>query len=146
MDKSIFKKLFGKEACNNGFEFSFGGWFKESNECVIAIDLQKSNYGKYYYVNIKVFIQGTFGKTYVKSKALVKNEIGNIFTRTPPEYDDVLDIESTLEFEERKEKLHKLFSDFIVPETNKTITRAGIKSLAESGEFLLPAIKKELGL
>lgn len=95
MEKSEFKKFFGKEARNNGFEFAFSGWFKESTECIIALDLQKSNYGNYYYINIKIFMQGCFGKQYVKSKYLVKNEIGNIFSRTPDNYAEVLDLDSS---------------------------------------------------
>jgi hypothetical protein len=48
--------------------------------------------------------------------------------------------------EKRKADLAKLFSDFIVPFTDKALSKSGIRELAEKGEiFLLPAVKIELG-
>ena len=75
----------------------------------------------------------------------MKNEIGNIFSRTPDDYAEVLDLDSSLEYEIRAKKLHKLFSEFIVPFTNKMLTRSGIKEMSQNeDDFLLPAVKEEL--
>ncbi len=133
-------------AKSNDFESAFSGWFKESNECVVVLDLQKSNYGNYYELNIKTFIQGMFGRHYTKCKDLVKNDTGHFFGRQPKEYNCVLDLDSQIDDDLRRAKLDSLFKDFIVPTTNKTLTRAGLGELAKSGVFLLPAVKKELGL
>ena len=47
--------------------------------------------------------------------------------------------------EERNTDLIKLFSDFIVPFTDKALLKSGIKELAEKGEItLLPAVREEL--
>ena len=146
MESKEFKKLFDVLARNYGFEPAFGGWFKESSECIVVLDLQKSNYGNYYELNIKTYIQGAFGMNYSQCKDLVKKDIGDIFTRQPKEYNDVLNLDAPFEYSIREQKLRELFSDFIVPDTDKTLTRTGIKELAKSGVFLLPAIKKELGI
>jgi len=58
MDNKEFKKVFGDIAKVNGFDRAFGGWFKESSECILVLELQKSNYGDYYYLNIKIFCPG----------------------------------------------------------------------------------------
>ena len=60
MDNTEFKKQFGEIAKASRFDRAFGGWFKESNETIIVLELQKSNFGNYYQLNIKVFIQGFF--------------------------------------------------------------------------------------
>ena len=145
MENKEFKKLFNEIAKSNGFQSAFGSWFKESDECIASLFLQKSNYGNYYELNIKTFIQGLFGETHKKGKVL-KNAVGDLFTRQPQEYNDVLTLENSMEIDDRKNRLEKLFSDFIVPETNQTLSRAGIIELARNGEFILPAVKKELGL
>jgi hypothetical protein len=45
----------------------------------------------------------------------------------------------------RKERVENLFSGFIVPFTNKALTRTGIKELVEQEKILLlPAVKEEL--
>jgi hypothetical protein len=137
-----FKKIFDFIAKSKGFERAYSGWFKESSECIAVLDLQKSNYGNYYELNIKFYIQGMFGRIYKKSKDLVKKDIGDIFTRQPNEYRDVFDLDSFYDEETRKEKLEDLFSKYIVPITNEALTKAGIRKLESKEEiFLLPAVK-----
>jgi hypothetical protein len=146
MESKEFKKLFDTIARHHGFELHFGGWFKESNECIVVLDLQKSGYGNYFELNIKTYIQGVFGNHYRINKDLVKKDTGDIFTRQPKEYNEVLDLDSLLDANTRKQRLEALFTNFIVPDTNSTLTRAGIVEQAKNGTFLLPAIRKELGI
>ena len=142
-----FKRLFGEIAVKSGFQSAFGGWFKESSECIFVLDLQKSNFGDYYDLNIKLFIQGVFDKVYVKNKDLVKKEVGDIFRRQPNDFNDVFKLDNSMNDIERRTKLEKLFLYFIIPFSNNVLTRAGIKELAEKSElFILPAIKKELNI
>lgn len=146
MDSKEFKTVFSNIAKVYGFEKAFGGWFKESTECIVVLDLQKSNFGDYFEMNIKIFIQGAFGNHYVRSKDLVKKDIGNVFTRQPKEFRDILDFDEPMEDESRKGRLEKLFSEFIVPFTDKALSKSGIKELAEKGiVFLLPAVEEQLG-
>jgi len=145
MDSKEFKNVFGDVAKANGFSKAFGGWFKESIECITVLDLQKSNFGDYYELNIKIYIQGMFGNKYQKSKELVKKDTGDVFRRQPNEFNDVLDFDTSMDDENRKERLEILFSEFIVPFTDKALSQLGIKELAEKEEvFLLPAVKERL--
>lgn len=145
MNSKEFKTVFGEVANINGFEKAFGGWFKESAECIIVLDLQKSNFGDYYELNIKIYVQGAFGSHYIISKDIVKKDTGEIFQRQPPEYKNVFDFDQSMDDKNRIEILENLFSKFIVPFTNKALTKSGILELAQSGVLsLLPAVKKEL--
>ena len=56
MESNDFKKIFGEVAKGNGFERAHEGWFKEFSDIIQVLDLQRSNYGPYFYLNIKVFI------------------------------------------------------------------------------------------
>lgn len=145
MDSKEFKKIFSEVAKSNSFENAFGGWFKDSAESIVVLDLQKSNFADYYEMNIKIFIQGMFGNSYSRSKNLVKRDIGNIFRRQPPEYKSVFDFDEPMDDEKRKADLAKLFSDFIVPFTDKALSKSGIIELANKGKItLLPAVQEEL--
>ena len=147
MDSKEFKNAFDIVAKSKGFEKAYGGWFKESPECILVLDLQKSSFGDYYELNIKVFVQGMFGTRYIKSKDLVKKDMGDIFTRQPNEFKDVLDFDITIEDFTRKQRLEVLFNEFIVPFTEKVLTKNSIKEFAKRGELsLLPAVKLELGI
>jgi hypothetical protein len=132
-------------ASKNGFESAFDGWFKESKESIVMLALQKSNFGNFYYLNIKTFIQGVFNRNYTKNKDLVKKEGGNIFVRQPKEYDVIFDLESPLSDDERRQKLESLFTNYIVPFTGKALHKTGIYDLGQNGEInLRPEVKMEL--
>ena len=145
MDSKEFKKIFDDIANKNGFEKAFGGWFRESDECINVLDLQKSNFGDYYELNIKIFVQSMFGNTYVKGKDLVKKYTGDIFTRQPDSYKDVFDFDNVMDDSNRKHRLEELFSEFIKPFTDKALSRKGLIELETQEKiFLLPVVKEEL--
>ena len=145
MENKQFKKLLGEIATKNGFESAFGGWFKESPECIISLYLQKSGYGNYYLLNIKIFIQKMFEKQYIKNKDLVSKYGGNVFREPPKEYDPALNLEILMEDLKRGQLLESMFNDFITPFTEKALSKKGVLELAEEKKvFLLPAVKEEL--
>ena len=41
MESKEFKNVFEKVAKANNFEKAFGGWFKESTECIVVLCFQK---------------------------------------------------------------------------------------------------------
>jgi len=88
-----------------------------------------------------------FGNTYIRSKYLVKNDMGDIFTRQPKNYKDALDFDKSMDDSERQKQLDDMFNSFITQFANKALSKSGIKELEETGEVLLqPAVKEELGL
>ena len=74
MKNDEFKKLFDEVAKNYRFECAFSGWFKESDECILALGLQKSNFSNIYYLNIKTYIHDLFGNTIIKVRILLKKK------------------------------------------------------------------------
>lgn len=145
MNNQEFKMSFDNTATTNGFSKAFGGWYKETTECIAILELQKSNFGNYYLLNIKVFIQGTFGRKYIPTKELIKSSLGDVNANIPKEYMDVLDFDIPMNDHLREKRLEMLFNNYIVPFTNKALTRLGIKELEEEGKILLlPAVKEEL--
>ena len=147
MENKQFKKTFGEVAKNHGFESAFGGWFKESAECIVALELMKSNFGNYYQLNVKIFIQGIFGRKYTKNKDLIKREVGNISRGEPKEYEIFFDLDRPMEDTNRQKGIETLFHDFLVPFAQSVASRDGVKELERIGKIHIPlAVKEELGL
>jgi hypothetical protein len=112
---------------------------------IAGIELQKSNFGNYYQLLMKIFVQGMFGKAYAKQE-VAKAGSGHINNGESQEYKSVFNLDTLMDDENRKEKLEELFSLIIVPFINKALSKSGIKELAAKGEiFLTPAVKEELG-
>ncbi|CCB86779.1 unknown protein [Parachlamydia acanthamoebae UV-7] len=103
MDNAEFVKLYCKIGLLNGFTKAFGCLWKESNECIVMLELQKSNYGNYYELNVKIFVHGAFGDIHRKSKDL-KKDVGHVFTRSPSIYGEALDLDTPIDLEIRTQK------------------------------------------
>lgn len=143
MNSKEFKKKFGEVAKMNGFKSAFSGWFKESAESIVVLELQKSSFSNSNYLNIKIFIQGAFERIYMPCKDLIKSSTGHITTQIRDK--DILDFDNSMRDEDRNAKLEQLFIDFIVPFSEKALSKFGIIELAEKGRItLLPAVKLEL--
>jgi len=147
METVDFKKKFNEIAVANGFQSVFGAWFKESDESVVALILRKSDFSRLYYLRIKVNLKNAFGQKFEKNKEWVKHDIAHVMTGPGQEYAAALDLENKIGEIERIDKLEQLFANEINKLTDKVLTRTGIIDLHNNDNlFLLPAIKKELGL
>ena len=146
MESKDFKKMFGKIAKCHGFDSAYGGWFKHSNESLLILELQRSNFSDIFYLNIKIFIQGVFGKNYSISKDLVKNSMGQILRRPHPEYAILFNLQADLDDDQRKTRISDFFQTFLKPFAKLALTREGVKHLAQDGQFTLypPAIAEEI--
>lgn len=146
MEKKDFKKLFAGVAESRNFSFQYNYWSVESNECILTLELQKSNFGNFYNLVMNVFIQGAFGNKYLKDKNLIR-DLGDITTGLPYEYYVYLDLDSSIEIQDRKRGFELLFDSFIIPFANKALSKKGIYELsAERRVILMPNVQKELDL
>ncbi|MBX2897725.1 MAG: DUF4304 domain-containing protein [Cyclobacteriaceae bacterium] len=143
MDSKEFKTIFGEVANANTFKKAFGGWYKESPECIVVLELQKSSFADSYYLNIKIFIQGAFERTYTPSKDLIKSSMGHVTNQIRDK--DILNFDEPMDDDKRKQKLEILFTEFIMPFTDKALSRQGLKELGHQEKIsLLPAVKQQL--
>jgi len=145
MNLKVLKRTFAEITKSIGLETKFGGFVKETEEVIIVLSFQKSNYSSQVYLNIKLYIQGVFGKNYQLSREMVVNDVGDVFRRAPKDYDQIFDLGSDLPDNEWIEYLKKFIDEFLSGFIQQTSTVKGIMLLAEQGElFLFPAVKSEL--
>mgnify|MGYP003306197839 CR=1 FL=1 len=145
MNLKVLKRTFAEITKSIGLETKFGGFVKETEEVIIVLSFQKSNYSSQVYLNIKLYIQGVFGKNYQLSRKMVVNDVGDVFRRVPKDYDEIFNLNTDLSDNARIEYLKKFIDEFLSGFVQQVSTVKGIMSLAEKGElFLLPAVKSEL--
>jgi hypothetical protein len=123
-------------------------WLRVTSESIIAIDLQRSSYGRIYYLNFRVWVQGLWNRAYTVDDELLR-DTGDIFRREPPEFSEALDLESSLDPIARKRRLEELFRSFVSPLSEAFATREGIRAFVrERAEMicLLPAVREQLGI
>lgn len=145
MESKDLKKIIKEVAKRNCFKLVNSNWVKESEEAIMVLNLQKSNFSNKYYLNIRVFIKGLFDKFIKIDKTVLKNDTGDVFRRNPPEFDPVLDLENDIELSLRIEEIEKLFNSFIIPFTYDALSIKGLLDLYRRNQInLLPAVKDAL--
>ena len=145
MNLKVLKRSFAEITKSIGLETKFGGFVKETEEVIIVLSFQKSNYSSQVYLNIKLYIQGVFGKNYQLSRELVCSDVGDVFRRSPKDYDQIFDLGFDLSDNERIEQLKAFVDEFLSGFIQQASTVKGIMLLAEQGElYLLPAVKRAL--
>ncbi len=72
MESKDLKKIIEEVAKRNCFKLVNSNWVKESEETIMVLNLQKSNFSNKYYLNIRVFIKGLFDKFIKTDKTVLK--------------------------------------------------------------------------
>ena len=150
MDSKEFRTVFGAIAKRYGFKFLYGGWHKESEDCIVILELQRSYYSNSYHLNIKINIRGVFDSAYVLDKYLVKNAVGHLRTREPNEYSVVFKLDENLDDNARRVMLEELFKTYITPLTDKALHVEEIECLAKEKKYPMlehlfsPVLKEEI--
>lgn len=145
-DKEL-KKKFCEIGKIYGFNTAYGGCYKSSLECLTILELQKSNYGNYYYLNSRTYIQNILGQEFIPNKEIMrKTSIADVMYLIKD--DSILDLDVQMEDNDRIEKMRILFETIIIPFTNSCLSKEGIVKLYhnENNIVIPPAVKKELGL
>ncbi len=136
MDNKEFKKMFGSTAEKYGFSRLTPFWFKESSECIVVLELQKSNYGNYYYLRIKPFVQGAWGKKHEKSKDVFKKCSG--FMDGPNrKYEELFNLELPMEDETRRQGIEGLFKDFLNAHSEALLSIANMEQIYGDRQYYL---------
>lgn len=144
MESQEFKKEFCAMAKQYGFKTAYGCCYKESAECLFVLELQRSYYSKLYYLNMRTYIQGVFGREYAFHKNL-KRDMGDVYNRPPKSYHPIFDLEEEMTDESRLVLLDACFNDFIIPYSEKNLSVSGIRECAASRVLLLlPAVRDEI--
>jgi hypothetical protein len=143
---SGFKKIFDSIANKSGWNVVRGGWVfasSVSDECIVSIDLQKSNHSKRFYVNMNIYVQGAFGRKFDRDLD-VTNTASTAFRRSPKDFDDAFDLTSCLADDERNGRIVSFFS-FLEHFAQMARTRCGLLNLAEDGEIhLIAGVREEV--
>lgn len=138
-----FKKIFSQVAAEHGFQSAFSGWFLPTPRGLVVLCLQKSNYGNYFDLLVKVYLNGLFADHYRPEKKLVTKEVGDIFLTAPRNFASSLSLEVERDEPQIRSELEKLFVEFAGPMALGLSTLAGIQALSsENRVHLLPVVRE----
>ena len=145
MESRAFKALIGEIAGAHGFKSAHGAWYQELPIALFTLNLQKSNFGNYFDLNLKLFLRRTIPRGPGEMKRLLKGLTGDIFRSQPPECRRAFDLDEPLGVEERREIIDQMFKDLVDRIARASVAADGILDLRDQGIlFLLPGIEARL--
>lgn len=147
MEIKDFKKKFANEVKQYGFQKVPGGWYKASPECMIGLYLQRSNFGAYYQLFMKIFIQGLFGKVYLPTKYWIGCSVGDIMFCMPDKgkYQALFSFDNEIDDINRMILLKEFMEEYMSWFSRDTLSLQGIKQLMEDGRlYVHPNVKTAL--
>jgi hypothetical protein len=147
MDAAELKSILGGVASNHGFVAAHGGWYRNTRSATMVLSLQRSNFGSYFDLNIKLFIEVWTDKSLSTIRDKIKKGSGDVFIRQPKYCSSAFDLESSLDANKRIELLNKMFEDTIeriaiaseIPDEMFKLRDEGVIHLLPMTEALLKA-------
>ncbi|MBA3734959.1 MAG: DUF4304 domain-containing protein [Actinobacteria bacterium] len=130
---------FGRQA---GLEKKSGAWYRGGDEVIAVVDLQKSQYGPQYYLNLGFWLRELEGERYPKgSECHILLRLETLVPQERHRIVHLLDMEEDVPDEQRIEELVALLTDRVLPVIERAGTVAGLRALVDDGTLASAAIR-----
>ena len=128
MNTKDFKNNFKIIAKDYGFISKGSIFYKEFENILVILDLQKSRFSSLYYFNVKVYLKEFFDNNFTIGSHLQYGAEYDavISTGSPNQYNKYLDLENEILDLDRLKGVGLIFEDFLIPFINIVLTKEGI--------------------
>ena len=125
---------------SEGFQHKPGTWYREQEESVLVVNLQKSNFGEQYYINLGVLLKGSQGAPVRLPPKEHECQVRlRVEAATPLEEQALtalLNLEDrSIEAGERERRVQALMAEQALPFLLQCSTRAGIQQAHQDGKL-----------
>ena len=137
-DMKLLKDAISDSLKSVGFVRKASTWYKENDETILVINLQKSQYGSRYYVNCAIALKSLGVEPFPKERYC---HIRFRIEETISEDDRVkiqliLNLEDkTLSDKQRKEEMKRLIENFVLPRLDECSFQDGIAKSIRGGKM-----------
>lgn len=143
MARDVVQRAFDWLGRNQGFTRRSGDLFKHSDQVVALLDLQRSDYGRSYYINVG------FALNQLHGGAVDKFGLCDIRLRAEALIGDadellrLLDLETALDEDAREIELRRVFEERLVPAVDTGLTIDGLRQLEAAGQLGRGFVRKQ---
>jgi hypothetical protein len=123
---------------SEGFQHKPGTWYREQEESILVVNLQKSNFGEQYYINLGVMLKGNSSVRLPPKEHECQVRL-RIEAATPVEEQALtalLNLEDrSIEASDRERRVQALMAEHALPFLLQCSTRAGIQQAHRDGKL-----------
>jgi hypothetical protein len=135
MNKSVLESAIDRQLAARGWRRRGSSWYAETTESISAINLQKSQWGGQFYLNIGLYYRALGDERFPEEHKLhLRGRLSSITEASRLDLDTVLDLEQPLPDEERTRSLEAAVLEVAVPylEARSHLSEVARLSKAES--------------
>ena len=136
MHRDVVQRVYDSLSREHGFARRSGILYKDTLEVIAMLELQRSDYGRAYYINVGFVLRSlhdvrapTFGLSDIRIRAdtLIGDSDGRLR--------ELLDLENNLDEEKRESALLRILGAELVPMVDAGSTLAGLRDLQHRGRL-----------
>lgn len=133
--RNVLQTTFDEFAKEAGFTKRSGAWCRHQHESVAVIELQKSQYGPQYFVNVALWLLELGDVQCPKEHAChLRTRLTRLLPERKDELNALLDLDdASMTESHRRESLEQLLRDRLLPLLDTCSTLDGIRSLKSTG-------------
>jgi hypothetical protein len=125
-----------------GLEKKSGAWYRLCEEVIAVVDLQKSQYGASYYVNLGFWLRALGEERYPKgARCHIAVRLENLAPDERQGITRLLDLDHEMPDEQRIDELIALFKERLLPVIEQGSTLAGLRVMIDDGTLSSAAIR-----
>ncbi|MBL9179824.1 MAG: DUF4304 domain-containing protein [Verrucomicrobiaceae bacterium] len=154
MDKKTLESALAAPLVAHGFQKKASSWYRQADETLQVVDLQKSAYGLQFYLNLCCVPAGMEVEgmpTPKEHKCPIRIRLTSAFPERREQIEEALDLERTsLDDAQRQDAVARLTSELILPFVNHMKDAATLRQAIGEGIFKRGAVnlaaQKHLGV
>jgi Domain of unknown function (DUF4304) len=125
-----------------GMEKQSGIWYRTTGEIIQALNLQKSQYGPLYYINIGLWLQALGPAKFPREQTWhVTIRLDTLLADRAEDYGSILDLRSDLADSERALRLKDLLNSTLLPLLQESSSIDGMRQLKKEGRLKSAAVR-----
>jgi len=144
MDKKSLETAFNKELVPHGFKKKASSWYRQVNGMLQVVDLQKSNYGLQFFLNLCCVPKGMNVDgmpTPKEHKCPIRIRLTAAYSEQRVQIEEALDLERTaLDDPIRQEALTRITNELVLPFCNNMNSLDMLRRAVELGLFKRGAV------
>lgn len=136
MSENVLRKTFDSVARYAGFSKHSGAWYLRQAETVAVIELQKSQYGPQYYLNVALWLLPLGDSQFPREeKCHVRTRLTRLFPELEGRLKQILDLQFPMDESIRGTELRDMLERLLLPALKECSTIRGLQG--RGGDLLL---------
>jgi len=141
MDRNAIREAIDAFAREADLVAHSGGWYLTNEEVLAVVEIQKSNYGKQYYINLGFWLCVLGPASFPEEReSHIRIRLTSLLPESRATLESLLDLENSISEDDRQTGLRRFMGAEVLPLLRRASTERGLRQLHAEGVLRTAAI------